>query len=116
MASASAWLEDFDTSNQFSGTHYDVLGVELNATQAEIQKAYRQRARQYHPDKNPNPKADEWMKKIVKAYATLSDQIERRNYDSKIQDGGNDPTSFDPAGALPPARQLSKTLMEYFSD
>ena len=112
----SAGVKEFEATGLFSGTHYDVLGVNVSATPTEIQKAYKQRARQYHPDKNQNPKADDWMKKIVKAYEILSDQIERRSYDIKMQSEGDaEPASFDPVGALPPARQLSKTLMELFS-
>lgn len=63
--------------------HYKVLGVERNATDAEIQKAYRKLALKHHPDKNPDNKeqAEENFKKISEAYDVLRDSEKRSNYD-----------------------------------
>ncbi|MDR0754348.1 MAG: molecular chaperone DnaJ [Prevotellaceae bacterium] len=62
--------------------YYEILGVQKNATEEEIKKAYRQKAIQYHPDKNPgNKEAEEKFKEAAEAYDTLSDAKKRANYD-----------------------------------
>jgi molecular chaperone DnaJ len=61
---------------------YQVLGVPDTASAAEIKKAYRRLAKQYHPDANPdNPQAAERFKEISEAHATLSDADKRKQYD-----------------------------------
>lgn len=61
---------------------YDVLGVSRNASQEEIQQAYRRLARQHHPDVNKDPGAEERFKDISEAYDVLSDPETRRRYDA----------------------------------
>ena len=61
--------------------YYEILGVPRNATLEEIKQAYRRLARQYHPDVNKSPDAEEKFKEINEAYAVLSDAEKRRLYD-----------------------------------
>ncbi|MFN4072705.1 MAG: DnaJ C-terminal domain-containing protein [Thermus sp.] len=62
--------------------YYAILGVPRNATQEEIKRAYKRLARQYHPDVNKSPEAEERFKEINEAYAVLSDPEKRRIYDT----------------------------------
>ena len=62
--------------------YYKLLGVAKNASKEEIKKAFRKLAHQYHPDKNKdNPAAEEKFKKINEAYAVLSNDEKRKQYD-----------------------------------
>ena len=62
--------------------YYKTLGVKRDATAAEIQKAYRDLARKYHPDLNPNDKkAKEKFQKVQSAFDVLNDEKKRKMYD-----------------------------------
>ena len=62
--------------------YYEILGVSKNATAAEIKKAYRKKALEYHPDKNPGDKeAEEKFKEAAQAYEVLGDEQKRAQYD-----------------------------------
>ncbi|GAB3129951.1 molecular chaperone DnaJ [Glaciibacter psychrotolerans] len=68
--------------------HYEVLGVERDASTDEIKKAYRKLARQLHPDVNPGADASEQFKLVTHAYDVLSNPTERQKYDRGGQGGG----------------------------
>ncbi|MFD1736624.1 molecular chaperone DnaJ [Bacillus salitolerans] len=68
--------------------YYEVLGLSKGASKDEIKKAYRKLSKQYHPDINKEPGADEKFKEIAEAYEILSDDQKRARYD---QYGHTDP-------------------------
>jgi molecular chaperone DnaJ len=61
--------------------YYEVLGVARNASSDDLKSAFRRLARQYHPDVNKSPDAEERFKEINEAYAVLSDSEKRAAYD-----------------------------------
>ncbi|MBS4026479.1 MAG: molecular chaperone DnaJ [Clostridia bacterium] len=70
--------------------YYEILGVSRDADEAELKKAYRKMARQYHPDVNPGDnEAEAKFKEISEAYAVLSDPEKRRQYDQFGHAGAN---------------------------
>ena len=75
--------------------YYEVLGVQRNVDNAELKKAYRRLAMEYHPDQNPDDdQAAEKFKELTEAYAVLSDPHRKAQYDSVRNAGmGGD---FDP--------------------
>ena len=63
--------------------YYDILGVNKNASDDEIKKAYRSLAKKYHPDLNPgNTEAAEKLKEVNEAFSVLSDKTKKQNYDT----------------------------------
>ena len=61
--------------------YYEVLGVDKNATEADIKSAFRKLAKKYHPDVSKEPDAAEKFKEAQEAYAVLSDKEKRAQYD-----------------------------------
>lgn len=73
---------------------YSILGVDKAASQAEIKKAYRQKAMQFHPDRNPGDKAAEAkFKEVAEAYGVLSDEQKKSQYDQLGHDSYSQYTS-----------------------
>ena len=72
-------------------SYYAVLGVSHDASQDEIERAYRQRAKEFHPDRNKHPDAHAQMANLNEAYAVLSDPIKRAEYNYRFADCGPTP-------------------------
>ena len=62
--------------------YYEVLGVQRDASKDQIKDAYRTLAMQFHPDRNKSPEAEERFKEISEAYAVLSDDQKRQQYNT----------------------------------
>src|ERR1700735_5071531 len=76
------------TSSQMPRDYYEVLGVSRDAGDAEIKKAFRNLARELHPDVNSHdPNAEEKFKEAAEAYEVLSDADRRATYDRYGHDG-----------------------------
>jgi molecular chaperone DnaJ len=67
--------------------YYEILNVPRNASKKEIKKAYRKLALKHHPDRNKSPEAEEKFKEISEAYAVLSDNEKRNQYDQYGHEG-----------------------------
>ncbi len=82
--------------------YYQVLGVSRDASQADIQKAYRELARKYHPDLNPNDKdAKKKFQEVQEAFEVLNDPKKREMYDrygSSFQGAGQEWAGYERAG------------------
>jgi len=82
--------------------YYKILGVDKNASEKDIKKAFRRLARKHHPDVNPNDaRAEDRFKEINEAHEVLSDPEKRRKYDRlgadwhRYQQRGGEPGGFD---------------------
>ncbi|KAF9082123.1 hypothetical protein BGX23_012785 [Mortierella sp. AD031] len=83
------------------GDFYKVLGINKDATEAEIKKAYRKLALQMHPDKNSAPGADEAFKIVSKAFTVLSDPQKRAIFDQHgPEDGKSSGVNYDRASPM----------------
>jgi DnaJ-class molecular chaperone len=104
--------------------YYEVLGITRDASEADIKKAYRKLARQYHPDRNPGDKsAESRFKEVQEAYDILSDQTKRSKYDkfgfagaNGAEGGAGGPFQWSSSGFDPgsfQAEDLSEILRQF---
>jgi curved DNA-binding protein CbpA len=64
--------------------YYHILGVEVGASEEEIRSAFRTKAKELHPDVNPDPTAHECFMECQQAYSFLIDQTQRHNYNAML--------------------------------
>jgi len=96
--------------------YYEVLGVNRDASDEEIKKAYRKLAMKHHPDRNPdNPKAEEQFKEAKEAYEILSDAQKRGAYDS-YGHAGVDPSAAAGAGGGAGFSNFADAFGDIFGD
>lgn len=67
--------------------YYDILGIQKDASEDDVKKAYRKQALRYHPDKNKSPGAEDKFKEIAEAYDVLSDPKKKDIYDRFGEEG-----------------------------
>lgn len=100
-------------------TYYEILGISRTATEDEIKQSYRTLAREFHPDVNSSPDAEDTFKEINLAYATLTDTLKRADYDQSLRDTGvrRDPgyAQTDPGSYAEPSPDPGGTSDGYAS-
>jgi len=92
--------------------YYKSLGLERGASEKEIKNAFRQLAKKYHPDKNPDKDTTKKFREIAEAYEVLRDEDKRRQYDAQ----GHNAWSGPNAGGFKPGNFNFEDLFKDFDD
>jgi molecular chaperone DnaJ len=92
--------------------YYEVLGLERDASEADVKKAYRRLAMKFHPDRNQEPEAEEKFKEASEAYEVLSDPSKKGTYD-QFGHAGLDPNSMGGRGG---GASFSDIFSDVFGD
>jgi len=92
--------------------YYKSLGVKKDASKADIKKAFKQLARKYHPDKNPDIDTTDKFREIAEAYEVLGDKDKRRQYDKK----GHNAWGSANSGGFKPGNFNFEDLFKGFDD
>lgn len=96
--------------------YYNILGVKRDASQDDIKKAFRQQAKKYHPDANPdNPEAERRFKELNEAYEVLSDPEKRSQYDMFGEGWRNGGASYQNYGNYNGNRVSAEDFQDIFS-
>ena len=101
--------------------YYELLGVSRDADAATLKKAYRNLAKEYHPDRNPdNPEAEAKFKEVSEAYEILNDEQKRAAYDryghAAFEGGGAGAGGFGAGGGGFDAGNFSDIFSDLFGD
>ena len=97
--------------------YYEILGINRDASEDEIKKAYRKLAMKYHPDRNTdNPKAEEHFKEAKEAYEILSDAQKRAAYDQYGHAGVDPQAGFGGAGGQQGFGGFGDAFADIFGD
>lgn len=97
--------------------YYEILGIEKNASEAEIKKAFKRLAMKYHPDRNPdNKEAEEKFKEAKEAYEILSDAQKRSAYDQFGHAGVDPSAGMGGAGGFGGGASFSDIFGDVFGD
>lgn len=78
---------DWSGTGNMGKDYYDILGIQKDASEDDVKKAYRKQALRYHPDKNKSPGAEDKFKEIAEAYDVLSDPKKKDIYDRFGEEG-----------------------------
>ena len=98
-----------------SENFYNILNVRKDASPEEIKKAFRDLAKQYHPDKNKAPEAAEKFKMINLAHEVLSNPSKRQKYD-EARSRGFDYDSNDNSYSMPNAENFKSWFKDFFPE
>lgn len=77
-------IEEFENELNFEINYYEILGIEKNSSIEEIKKAYRQKAKEWHPDICKKDNAEEMFKQINQAFKILKNEEKRKEYDESL--------------------------------
>src|SRR3954468_6929645 len=99
-----------ENKNKAKRDYYEVLGVNRDASEEDMKKAYRRLAMKWHPDRNPdNPRAEEHFKEAKEAYEVLTDPQKRPAYD-QFGHAGVDPSAAGAGAGRGAARRRAPAL------